>query len=167
GPHRERGDAAPGRARRLQRAPPRSAAPRARRRSGRWFAPGRRPRCACRLHRGAGLELRRFGPRSRARGPVDGGARARGRIRDARPHPSPAARGKVDCKSRLQIGSESMTRFLWANSGDSHYMEPPNLYDDLPDHLKERMPKTVRDEARGVEVITVDGQSFEQPLPTP
>ena len=56
---------------------------------------------------------------------------------------------------------------IWANSGDSHYMEPPNLYDQLPEHLKDRMPKTVRDEVRGVEVITVDGQSFERSIPKP
>jgi len=63
--------------------------------------------------------------------------------------------------------SETGPAFLWANSGDSHYMEPPNLYDELPEHLQELMPKTVRDEERGAEVITVDGQSFERPLPKP
>src|SRR3989442_10658053 len=56
---------------------------------------------------------------------------------------------------------------LWANSGDSHYMEPPDLYDRLPAHLRELLPKSVRDEERGVEVITVDGQSFERPIPKP
>ncbi len=60
-----------------------------------------------------------------------------------------------------------MTEMLWANSGDSHYMEPPDLYQRLPAHLQELLPKTVRDETRGVEVITVDGQSFERPIPTP
>jgi predicted TIM-barrel fold metal-dependent hydrolase len=56
---------------------------------------------------------------------------------------------------------------LWANSGDSHYMEPPDLYNRLPAHLQDKMPKTVRDEERGVEVITVDGQSFERAIPRP
>src|SRR5215470_2058699 len=56
---------------------------------------------------------------------------------------------------------------LWANSGDSHYMEPPDLYDRLPQHLRDRLPQTVRDEEKGVEVITVDGQSFERPIPKP
>src|ERR1700744_6463904 len=56
---------------------------------------------------------------------------------------------------------------LWANSGDSHYMEPPDLYDRLPAHLRELMPKTVRDEEKGIETITVDGQSFERPIPRP
>jgi predicted TIM-barrel fold metal-dependent hydrolase len=60
-----------------------------------------------------------------------------------------------------------MSDLIWANSGDSHYMEPPNLYDALPDNLKELLPRTVRDEEKGVEVITVDGQSFERPIPKP
>jgi predicted TIM-barrel fold metal-dependent hydrolase len=60
-----------------------------------------------------------------------------------------------------------MTEMLWANSGDSHYMEPPDLYQQLPAHLQELLPKTVHDETRGVEVITVDGQSFERPIPRP
>jgi predicted TIM-barrel fold metal-dependent hydrolase len=56
---------------------------------------------------------------------------------------------------------------IWANSGDSHYMEPPDLYQQLPEHLRDRLPTTVRDEARGIEVITVDGQSFERAIPKP
>lgn len=56
---------------------------------------------------------------------------------------------------------------IWANSGDSHYMEPPDLYNQLPEHLRERMPRTVRDEERGVETIIVDGASFERPIPKP
>ncbi|HLG67548.1 MAG TPA: amidohydrolase family protein [Acidimicrobiales bacterium] len=56
---------------------------------------------------------------------------------------------------------------LWANSGDSHYMEPPDLYDRLPAHLRDLLPRSTRDEARGVEVITVDGQTFERPIPKP
>ena len=63
------------------------------------------------------------------------------------------------------MGDDAST--LWANSGDSHYMEPPHLYDELPAHLQELMPKTVQDEAAGVETITVDGQSFERPIPKP
>src|ERR1700728_4916611 len=56
---------------------------------------------------------------------------------------------------------------IWANSAASHYMEPPDLYEQLPEHLRDRMPTTVRDEERGVETITVDGQSFERPIPKP
>jgi predicted TIM-barrel fold metal-dependent hydrolase len=57
--------------------------------------------------------------------------------------------------------------FLWANSGDSHYIEPPDLFDELPAHLRERLPRTDRDEERGVEVVTVDGESWERPIPKP
>ena len=60
-----------------------------------------------------------------------------------------------------------MSDKIWANSGDSHYMEPPDLYEQLPSRLRDLMPRTVKDEARGVEVITVDGQSFERPMPKP
>ena len=63
--------------------------------------------------------------------------------------------------------SDSERTKIWANSGDSHYMEPPHLWDEMPAHLRDRMPRTVRDEARGVEVVTVDGQSFEWPIPKP
>src|SRR5262245_54796547 len=63
--------------------------------------------------------------------------------------------------------SETDATFLWANSGDSHYMEPPNLFEGLPERLRERLPRTERDEARGVEVITVDGESWERPIPKP
>jgi len=56
---------------------------------------------------------------------------------------------------------------IWANSGDSHYMEPPDLYEKLPERLRDKMPKTVRDEASGIETITVDGQSFERAIPKP
>jgi predicted TIM-barrel fold metal-dependent hydrolase len=57
--------------------------------------------------------------------------------------------------------------FLWANSGDSHYMEPPDLFEGLPQHLRDRLPRAERDEARGVEIITVDGESWERPIPKP
>src|SRR5262245_56316632 len=70
-------------------------------------------------------------------------------------------------RRRLAVMSDTASTLLWANSGDSHYMETPNLYEQLPQHLQELMPKTVRDEERGVEVITVDGQSFERPIPKP
>src|SRR5262245_13534715 len=63
--------------------------------------------------------------------------------------------------------SESHATKLWANSGDSHYMEPPHLYDELPEHLRDRLPKRTRDDERGIETITVDGRSFERPIPKP
>jgi predicted TIM-barrel fold metal-dependent hydrolase len=54
---------------------------------------------------------------------------------------------------------------LWANSGDSHYNEPPDLYDALPKELRERMPRSVKSEDGTFETIYVDGTSFERPMP--
>ena len=36
---------------------------------------------------------------------------------------------------------------LWANSGDSHLMEPFDLFDSLPADIRERMPRSVKDRA--------------------
>jgi predicted TIM-barrel fold metal-dependent hydrolase len=54
---------------------------------------------------------------------------------------------------------------LWANSGDSHYNEPPDLYDALPQDLRERMPRSVKSEDGTYETIYVDGTSFKRPMP--
>jgi predicted TIM-barrel fold metal-dependent hydrolase len=54
---------------------------------------------------------------------------------------------------------------LWANSGDSHYNEPPDLYDALPKQLRERMPRSVKSEDGSYETIYVDGKSFQRPMP--
>ena len=43
---------------------------------------------------------------------------------------------------------------IWANSGDSHYMEPPDLYKALPPALAERMPRSVKSEDGTMETIT-------------
>jgi predicted TIM-barrel fold metal-dependent hydrolase len=57
---------------------------------------------------------------------------------------------------------------IWANSGDSHLVEPENLFTErLPAGLAERMPRSVKDEERGWETIFVDGQSFRRRLPRP
>ncbi len=49
---------------------------------------------------------------------------------------------------------------VWANSGDSHYLEPDGLWEQiLPKHFAERMPRTERI-SDTEEVIHVDGQSF-------
>ena len=57
---------------------------------------------------------------------------------------------------------------MWANSGDSHFLEPPDLWaQSLPEALAERMPRTERDEAAGTETVYIDGQSFVRPLPNP
>src|ERR1700741_5356334 len=54
---------------------------------------------------------------------------------------------------------------LWANSGDSHYNEPPDLYDALPTKLRERLPRSVKSEDGSTETIYVDGKSFERAMP--
>ena len=56
---------------------------------------------------------------------------------------------------------------IWANSGDSHLVEPDNLFNDsLPAPLAARMPRSVRDEDGSWETIHVDGQQFRRRLPT-
>ena len=54
-----------------------------------------------------------------------------------------------------------------ANSGDSHLIEPPDLFDQLPEHLRDRMPKSVKDPSGEFETITIDGQTFERAMPKP
>lgn len=56
-------------------------------------------------------------------------------------------------------------RKLWANSGDSHLMEPPNLFDSLPEDIKDRMPRSVKDPGGEFETIYIDGQEFRRDLP--
>jgi predicted TIM-barrel fold metal-dependent hydrolase len=61
---------------------------------------------------------------------------------------------------------EIMADKLWANSGDSHFVEPPDLFDkNLPKDLAERMPKSVKDPDGEYETVTVDGQSFRRKMP--
>jgi predicted TIM-barrel fold metal-dependent hydrolase len=54
---------------------------------------------------------------------------------------------------------------LWANSGDSHFMEPPNMFDNVPQHLRDRLPRSEKSADGLVETIHVDGQSFRRDLP--
>ncbi|MGX7679280.1 amidohydrolase family protein [Jatrophihabitans sp. DSM 45814] len=55
---------------------------------------------------------------------------------------------------------------IWANSGDSHYFEPEDLYSSgLPAALAERMPRSVKSEDGTSETIYVDGKSFTRPMP--
>ncbi|HMD45830.1 MAG TPA: amidohydrolase family protein [Acidimicrobiales bacterium] len=56
---------------------------------------------------------------------------------------------------------------IWADSGDSHLVEPPDLFTEaLPPALAERMPRSVKDPGGEWETVTVDGQSFRRRLPT-
>ncbi len=54
---------------------------------------------------------------------------------------------------------------LWANSGDSHIVEPTDLFSKLPDHIRECMPRTVKDPSGAFETIHVDGQEWVRDLP--
>lgn len=50
---------------------------------------------------------------------------------------------------------------MWANSGDSHVLEPDDIWSSsLPPHLADRMPRTEKHD--GVETIHVDGQSVQR-----
>jgi predicted TIM-barrel fold metal-dependent hydrolase len=55
---------------------------------------------------------------------------------------------------------------IWANSGDSHLIEPDDLFTrSLPKSLAERMPRSEKDADGGYETIHVDGQEFRRRMP--
>lgn len=59
-------------------------------------------------------------------------------------------------------------RKIWAHSGDSHFIEPKDLWTDiLPKALADRMPRIeeVEMDGRPMERIHVDGQVFHFPIP--
>jgi predicted TIM-barrel fold metal-dependent hydrolase len=56
---------------------------------------------------------------------------------------------------------------LWANSGDSHLTEPPDLFDGLPEDIKDLMPRSVKDPSGDFETVYIDGQSFRRDMPKP
>ena len=56
---------------------------------------------------------------------------------------------------------------LWANSGDSHFIEPEDLWRSrLPKRLAELVPRSERDPDGTWESIHVDGQVFRRRLPS-
>ncbi|MCV7393892.1 amidohydrolase family protein [Mycobacterium paraseoulense] len=56
---------------------------------------------------------------------------------------------------------------LWANSGDSHFLEPDELWrDNLPPHLAERVPRSVKDPDGEWETVHIDSMAFRRKLPT-
>lgn len=57
--------------------------------------------------------------------------------------------------------------FLWANSADSHLIEPPDLFKSLPKRVRERLPRSEKDPSGSFETIHVDGQTFRRDLPRP
>ena len=55
---------------------------------------------------------------------------------------------------------------IWSNSGDSHFIEPADLWQtSLPAHLAELMPRSEKDADGTHETVFVDGQSFRRRLP--
>lgn len=56
---------------------------------------------------------------------------------------------------------------IWTNSGDSHFLEPADLWESrLPKRLAELTPKSEADPDGEYETVHVDGQSFRRKLPT-
>jgi predicted TIM-barrel fold metal-dependent hydrolase len=61
-----------------------------------------------------------------------------------------------------------MAKKIWVNSGDSHFLEPPDLFQQiLPKALADRMPRAVKDPDGTKETVYVDGEVFVRPLPKP
>ena len=55
---------------------------------------------------------------------------------------------------------------IWANSGDSHLVEPADLFaSHLPADLAARMPRSVKDDDGKHETVYVDGQEFRRRMP--
>lgn len=64
--------------------------------------------------------------------------------------------------------SSTLEKKLWANSGDSHFLEPENLFQEImPADLAERMPRTVKDEDAGTETVYIDGETLTRRMPKP
>ncbi|MCW2496311.1 amidohydrolase family protein [Jatrophihabitans sp.] len=56
---------------------------------------------------------------------------------------------------------------IWANSADSHFLEPENLWrDHLPARLAELVPRAEKDPDGQWETVHIDGMSFRRRLPT-
>src|SRR5262245_36166495 len=63
---------------------------------------------------------------------------------------------------------DDMEEKIWANSGDSHFLEPANLFQErMPKDLAERMPRSVKAADGSTETVHIDGESFVRPLPKP
>ncbi len=55
---------------------------------------------------------------------------------------------------------------IWAHSGDSHFIEPEGLWNEiLPAAMAARMPWTEKSADGASEIIHVDGESFRRELP--
>ncbi len=57
---------------------------------------------------------------------------------------------------------------IWANSADSHWLEPEDLWrSELPPALAERMPRSVKDPDGQYETVHIDGLQIRRKLPNP
>jgi predicted TIM-barrel fold metal-dependent hydrolase len=57
---------------------------------------------------------------------------------------------------------------IWANSGDSHFLEPEDLWRaNLPPRLAELVPRAEKDPDGLWETVFIDGMSFRRRLPNP
>lgn len=64
--------------------------------------------------------------------------------------------------------SSTLEKKIWANSGDSHFLEPENLFQQImPADLAKRMPRTVKDEEAGTETVYIDGETLTRRMPKP
>ena len=55
---------------------------------------------------------------------------------------------------------------VWSHSGDSHFIEPDDLWNQiLPADLARRMPWSEKTEDGSAEIVHVDGQSFRREMP--
>jgi predicted TIM-barrel fold metal-dependent hydrolase len=55
---------------------------------------------------------------------------------------------------------------IWANSGDSHLVEPEDVFSArMPSGLAERMPRSVKDADGSHETVHVDGKQFRRRMP--
>ena len=67
----------------------------------------------------------------------------------------------------MQMTPAATANKIWSNSGDSHFIEPADLWQtSLPAHLAELMPRSEKDADGTHETVFVDGQSFRRRLPT-
>ena len=62
----------------------------------------------------------------------------------------------------------AVTEKIWANSSDSHWLEPEDLWrSKLPPALAERMPHAVKDPDGQYESVFIDGLEIRRKLPNP
>ena len=63
--------------------------------------------------------------------------------------------------------TEAFTETMWTCSGDSHFIEPPNLFAErLPKELADRLPRSEKI-SDTEEIVHIDGRSVNRRLPKP